>query len=517
MKGWARLNGRFALVQQRLVRALRTKGPSFVPVQPRMHCALRTHGSFVVHPFGALRSTIFPSINHNQDETLMDEPCTEPCICPHCLQEMQPILPAAWWAPLRCTSCGKPIESIHFDRAASRINDSLVMASDRLGALKKIGSGFALASKAWGAPASSLFEFADRFILQPRIEALSGTVSKQQGQLTSLTDARYELSAWHRCSKMPLLPTERTGDPQSKLTGSYRKDGHFHLAGNDGKTAGIAGEFVAFEQLIAASRCAHASMMDARICQDLYLPLHDHPDGKMKGETDIVILTRSLAIVCEVKRWRCSVQYTPHLQTILTRRSGETASTLDGYKDDSKPLEQAQARWKDFKALGLYPDDRVLYALCFVNPTEFEAPVNAFINSCLVSCCCESAESPFIAALNDELAKREPIFEQSEVDAMALDIQAEYGDSDGAEARAQRLRYKEPARKARMESKSHEPLFLPSNPSPQAALRQAKRRGPKRKAFQQNRSQSKSHKRNRQRMKEDFQIEEWQEHDETIY
>ncbi len=281
------------------------------------------------------------------------------------------------------------------------------------------------ASYIWKGFASTLFKAARRIFFKSRIKNMSTRLSKNRDALASLTNTRYVLSPWYRCSNIPQKLNIYTGSSKSKLTPLYRKNGSFSTTGNNEQTGGLTGEFIVFEKLAAASREKGSPLANARLCNNLYLPLHNNPNGKIKGETDIVILTRSVAIVCEVKRWHAAIRYTPHLQTISSQRSQGESPLMYGYKDNDKPLMQAKDRWKDFKWLEHYPKDRVFYALIFANPTKFESPLNQFIDSCLVTSCDEENGTLMLDALSEVVSKYDSLFEQSDVDAIALDLQAQ--------------------------------------------------------------------------------------------
>lgn len=442
----------------------------------------------------------------------MDDPHLIHGFCPHCKIEANLIVPSEWWIPSHCSTCGKTIDPEDYDLAAARCISRISVLSVKLGRLRKTSAALSDAARVRRAIGSALLRFANRFVLRPRMKRAAKVLSCRNDELAVLADSRYRLGPWHRCSKIPLLPSSHTGSARSRLKSVYQKDGMFRLMGNDGRSAGIAGEFVVFEQLYAASRTESSPMTDARICHNLFLPSCRSSEQSTLAETDLIILTRSAAMVCEVKRWRAAIRYLPHLRAILTHRAGERTSALDGYSDDERPLEQVRSRWRDFKRLDHYPEDRIFCALIFVNPVAFDAPTDGFVDSCLVASCYEEEKGSLVEALCGKLSGYSPIFEQSEVDALALSIQDEHGDPDGAKARAQRHIYEQlsdaKTATSKQGTRSNAGLVSPDRIEQKRSKKKAKR-----KAFQQNRSQSKVHRRRRQRIEEDTLSESLRDYD----
>ncbi len=436
-------------------------------------------------------------------------------ICPHCSSDARIHLPEEWWSDAQCPICKHRISASDYDKTVSPLIIMQSKSSASIGRLRKIVTRH----KNPRTPLEKIlfrpFRYFDKRFLARRITRLGDKNKLLNEKLVAYQNSRYALSSWYRCSRTSLNPEAVTGDKRSRLTASHNKNGTFHLTGNDNRCSGIIGEFIVYEALAYADPLQYPSLNSARICHRLYLPEWMGPHSRKKDETDLILLTPSCAVICEVKRWHASIQYLPHLKNVLVHRYDHVSDGVDEFEDNYQLVNQLEKRHSDFEALEHYPEDRILHALIFVNPVKLEAPTASFVDSCLVASYYENGGGTLLGALDEKLSAYDPIYLQSDVESIAMSVQTEYGDPDGKivrhflNASRNNSGVSSPNRKTdvsapRTGKNAGHPRF-----SQKALKRKQKRfKQPKRKAFTECRPQVKEHKKRIEQIEEQDLYEE---------
>ena len=249
--------------------------------------------------------------------------------------------------------------------------------------------------------------------------------------------ARYYTSEWYLCSGTALVSKEASPDAYL-IIAKYSKGGAFTLKQKSGGNiaAGVVGEWQVFEELCRCIR-RNEFLTGARLIPNAFLPSASSDIRGLADQTDLIVLTREAAFVCEVKNWRTHVKVSRRTEGLNIKTYKDDAKTLASDHDCQKPLAQLLQRMEDLQALVDYPEDRIFGLVIFVNPLSFEDACGGFRGGVRVVSCSADGSGTLASVVCEEIRYLQDVLAQADVDRLGDAMLASVVDRSGEMAQQQ--------------------------------------------------------------------------------
>lgn len=215
------------------------------------------------------------------------------------------------------------------------------------------------------------------------------------------------------------------------LTVSYQ-DGKLKLNASNLRTAGIAGEFDVFEQLIKQSKNKQSNLYGAVVLPRMFLPNYLTDANKSPwNEADCIVLTQKAALIIEVKNLR---------KDIVIDRSFEHID-VGINKNYDWVLRQSHKHVEAFKnTVSAYDASRIFEQVVFVQPKSFIPQKTPFYDNKNISYL--SNKAVFIEYIEEALQPLDEVLSECELEELAQQLMTNCLDlaGDKSEIHAEKIK-----------------------------------------------------------------------------
>ena len=246
--------------------------------------------------------------------------------------------------------------------------------------------------------------------------------------------ARYYTSEWFRlaCAGQG---SEAAGKGLFGLKPGYDlRTGAFTLTPHDEDRSpeggwGVSGEYFVFDAIRAEIARPGSALCGSHLVPHLVFPWLAGKKPKQWGakhraEVDCVLLTRTCAVVVEVKRRSHHVRVSRDYRHIRERSEG------GGFRSASEPVEQVERGADSFcERQELYPGERVCKMIVFAEPSSFSCTGSRFEDGMFASFLGSDGSAPFLEALCELVGDLDPIAGKRAVKRLAERMLDEFGNT----------------------------------------------------------------------------------------
>ena len=380
------------------------------------------------------------------------------CVCGE-MVALSKLAAGAW--PFVCPHCGGVLDEASFDAHARELEKRIaaldaVLARETELEARRDGSGESLGGLVRSLPARVLLALGRRrFVRAERAQKDACSLLGQTAQ------ARYYAGAWYRATDIAHVSAPGVEDDERYHLRPRYVGGAFEAGPADwrSQSRGVAGEFLAFEELRRRTLDEASPLYGARLAANLFVPASKfgRPVAGRGGaaaplwrQIDAVLIACEGVFVVEVKSRHAKVIAPADFGWLAVEPAGggvrrSACWVLRQCADQADSLADA------VRDLAL---DDVYEVSAFVNPLGFEGGSGEFCNNVFVGTCGDGGAHDFVAAIERRVAvlreEGHVALGAERVDGLAEELALRFGDLRRGKAERHVARLREASEERRM-------------------------------------------------------------------
>ena len=371
-----------------------------------------------------------------------------------------PKLAAGAW-PFICPHCGAVLSEETFDAWASELEVRVAAAEAVIARREELEKQLA---ERRGGFVGMVRVLGTRVLLalgRRRFERAERQRKDARSLLGQAAQGRYYAGAWYRATGIAHVSATGAADDERYHLRLRYADGRFSAAPADWRpqSRGVAGEFLAFEELRRRTLDKASSLYGARLAANLFVPASKfgRPVAGRGGaatplwrQIDAVLIAREGVFVVEVKSRHAKVIAPADFGWLAVEPAGggvrrSACWVLHQCADQADSLADA------VRDLAL---DDVYEVSAFVNPLGFEGGSGEFCNNVFVGTCGDGGAHDFVAAIERRVAvlreEGHVALGAERVDGLAEELALRFGDLRRGKAERHVARLREASEGRRM-------------------------------------------------------------------
>ena len=362
-------------------------------------------------------------------------------LCPHCKTKFEVGRIQGEWLNRSCPECGGSLSSKEFDRYATKLLDEQAVNKSKEHYEKDCTRRHESIAKLIRNPLLKPLCFLLRANAR-RHQKASDKARSQKDAVTVVIDqaamSRYYASEWFLSSGYTLQGDGNEYGPYA-LAAKYGRSGRPYLKQVKGAAfvGGIVGEWTVFETILAHIQNSEG-LSGVRLVPNVFITSEKPEIEGLADQTDLLILARQAAFVCEVKNWRTHIRVQRDQSDVIIKTYENTEKNKQDNHESDKPIRQIRQRMESLAALGSYPKDRIYGLVVFVNPASFECSLKGFFKKVTVATCLSNGLGTLLPAIEEKLGQKDEVLTQEDLDAFANKLFASWVDRDGNIERQQK-------------------------------------------------------------------------------
>lgn len=362
------------------------------------------------------------------------------CMCPHCGAVFMPWKMEGDLNRRLCPKCKEQILPVDYDRKAKHLIAARLEYKEKL---QELQPKFDHANKVL-----SYFDFillrpfkrlAYKFVKKV-IYAYNSTLEQRKSNERKIIFAakdRYYVSEFFQLTHIPLISSIK--GKEITIHPYYDKEAIWHFPHGTSYNMGLYAEQQVFYVLLRESLDPRSPLYGSRLVPNLYFPRHAKEGrdlGRFWDQTDLIVLTKSAAIIIEVKSRHTNIVANAPFTTIYS------SNVLSAFAFDIRDTKN-ESLWSDRETSALtqnsthavsfsaactsYSYQDIFEQCVFVGPETWKSNSKRFIENVNVSFLTGSTEA-FLVPIKNLLERKRPKLTQDEVNMLADSFIVRYGD-----------------------------------------------------------------------------------------